>query len=73
VGLEPVKINTVVIRGYNDNEILDFARKSLEGWHVRFIEYMPIGEGMTDKGSMSPKRSGRLSKRTLLLLRPGIP
>jgi len=42
-GLNPVKINTVVMRGVNDDEILDFARKSLSsGWHVRFIEEMPL-------------------------------
>jgi cyclic pyranopterin phosphate synthase len=45
-GLEPVKINTVVIRGINDDEVVDFARKTAEpGWHVRFIELMPIGSG----------------------------
>ena len=34
----------VVIRGLNDDEIVDFARKTLtDGWHVRFIELMPIG------------------------------
>jgi cyclic pyranopterin phosphate synthase len=45
VGLEPVKINTVVMRGTNDDELLDFAALSLEeGWHVRFIELMPFGK-----------------------------
>ncbi len=44
VGLEPVKINTVVMRGKNDDEILDFGRKTIaDGWHVRFIEFMPFG------------------------------
>lgn len=44
-GLEPVKINTVVIRGINDDEIVDLARKTSEaGWNVRFIEWMPVGE-----------------------------
>ncbi len=43
-GLEPVKINTVVMRGRNDDEVADFARRTLvDGWHVRFIEFMPIG------------------------------
>jgi len=46
-GLEPVKINTVVIRGMNDDEVVDFARKTVEGWHVRFIELMPVGNGVT--------------------------
>ena len=42
-GFHPVKINTVVVRGVNDDEILDFARMTCqEGWHVRFIELMPF-------------------------------
>jgi cyclic pyranopterin phosphate synthase len=42
-GFDPVKINTVVMRGINDDEILDFARMTYEdGWHVRFIELMPF-------------------------------
>jgi cyclic pyranopterin phosphate synthase len=44
-GLDPVKINCVVMRGINDDEIADFARLTLENpWHVRFIELMPVGE-----------------------------
>jgi cyclic pyranopterin phosphate synthase len=42
-GLEPVKLNMVVMSGINDDEILDFAAKTIdEGWHVRFIELMPV-------------------------------
>lgn len=42
-GFEPIKINTVVMRGINDDEILDFARMTYkDGWHVRFIELMPF-------------------------------
>jgi cyclic pyranopterin phosphate synthase len=42
-GLQPIKTNTVVMRGINDDEILDFARLTYrEGWHVRFIELMPF-------------------------------
>jgi cyclic pyranopterin phosphate synthase len=42
-GLYPVKINTVVMRGINDDEVLDFAKMTYEdGWHVRFIELMPF-------------------------------
>ena len=44
IGLDPVKINTVVIPGVNDSEFLAFGRKSMEGWHVRFIELMPFGQ-----------------------------
>jgi len=44
-GLSPIKINVVVMRGINDDELLDFARLTLEHeWHVRFIELMPVGE-----------------------------
>ena len=42
-GFELVKINTVIMRGINDDEILDFAKMTYEdGWHVRFIELMPF-------------------------------
>ena len=42
-GFEPVKINTVIMRDINDDEILDFAKMTYEdGWHVRFIELMPF-------------------------------
>jgi cyclic pyranopterin phosphate synthase len=42
-GFEPVKINTVIMRGINDDEVLDFARMTYEyGWHIRFIELMPF-------------------------------
>jgi cyclic pyranopterin phosphate synthase len=40
----PIKINVVVIKGTNDDEILDFARLTLEKpYHIRFIEFMPVG------------------------------
>jgi cyclic pyranopterin phosphate synthase len=48
VGLNPVKINMVVISGINDEEVLDFAAKTIDdGWHVRFIECMPVTGGGT--------------------------
>ena len=44
-GLGPIKINVVVMRGINDDEIEDFAELTLaHPWHVRFIELMPVGE-----------------------------
>jgi cyclic pyranopterin phosphate synthase len=47
-GLSPIKINVVVMRGINDDEVCDFARLTFEHeWHVRFIELMPVG-GMRD-------------------------
>ena len=43
IGLVPVKINMVVLKGINDDEILDFARKTItDGWNVRYIEHMPF-------------------------------
>lgn len=44
-GLAPIKVNVVVMRGVNDDEIADFAQLTLASpWHVRFIELMPVGE-----------------------------
>ena len=43
-GLNPVKVNTVVIPGVNDDELLAFGQRSLDCWHVRFIELMPFGQ-----------------------------
>jgi cyclic pyranopterin phosphate synthase len=45
VGLSPIKINTVIMKGINDDEIEDFARLSQEKpYQIRFIELMPMGE-----------------------------
>jgi len=42
-GLSPIKINSVIMRGYNDDELLDFVRLGREeDYQVRFIEYMPL-------------------------------
>jgi cyclic pyranopterin phosphate synthase len=44
-GLRPVKLNMVVMRGVNDDEIVELGRLTLDRpLHVRFIELMPIGE-----------------------------
>ena len=43
VGLTPVKVNTVIIRGINDDEVVAFAELGRKtGYDVRFIEYMPL-------------------------------
>ncbi len=43
VGFHPIKLNVVVMRGKNDDEVLDFARLARkEGYEVRFIEFMPL-------------------------------
>lgn len=57
-GLTPVKVNTVVIKGFNDDELLDFARISREKpYHMRFIEYMPFNttEGWQREKCLSAK------------------
>ena len=42
-GLDPVKLNVVVMRGVNDDELVDFARFGRDkGVQVRFIEFMPL-------------------------------
>lgn len=44
VGFNPLKLNVVVIPGVNDHEVLNLAALSLDReWHIRFIEFMPIG------------------------------
>ena len=47
VGFTPIKVNVVLIRDRNDDEIEDFARITKERpWHVRFIEVMPTGSNL---------------------------
>ncbi len=49
VGLLPIKINTVLIRGINDDEVEDFVRLTLRRpLNIRFIEFMPSGEELKD-------------------------
>lgn len=44
VGFDPLKLNVVVIPGINDQEVIDLAALTIDKhWHVRFIEFMPIG------------------------------
>jgi GTP 3',8-cyclase len=44
IGFDPIKLNMVPVRGVNDDEVVAFARQTLERKiHVRFIEFMPIG------------------------------
>ncbi|MDQ6746965.1 MAG: GTP 3',8-cyclase MoaA [Candidatus Dormibacteraeota bacterium] len=45
-GLQPVKVNAVMVRGVNDDEAVDFATLArTHDYHVRFIEYMPLDAG----------------------------
>ncbi|WP_353932110.1 GTP 3',8-cyclase MoaA [Okeanomitos corallinicola TIOX110] len=56
VGFDPLKLNVVVIPGVNDHEVLELAALTInKNWHVRFIEFMPIGNGdlFGDRGWVS--------------------
>ena len=57
-GLSPIKVNVVLLRGNNDDEILDFASFARDtGRIVRFIEFMPLdAEGKWDRGQLVPGR-----------------
>ncbi len=47
VGFDPLKINVVVMRGFNDDELSDFAEVTRDRpWHVRFIELMPTEDNL---------------------------
>lgn len=57
-GLAPLKVNVVLLRGRNDDEVLDFAAFARDtGRVVRFIEYMPLdAEGAWDRAQLVPGR-----------------
>lgn len=47
-GLKPIKLNVVVVRGFNDGDVTELAKLSLDhDWQVRFIEMMPFGDVAT--------------------------
>jgi len=47
-GFSPLKINVVIMRGFNDDELSDFAEMTRERpWHVRFIELMPTEDNLS--------------------------
>lgn len=51
VGLKPLKLNVVVMEGFNDNEILDFVQLTISHpIDIRFIELMPIGHAEINDG-----------------------
>lgn len=53
-GLAPVKVNCVVVRGYNDRDVVDLAKMAIErDWFIRFIELMPLGGGECAQLSLS--------------------
>lgn len=71
VGLNPVKLNMVVMAGINDDEITDFARKTIEdGWHVRFIEFMPLVSDPATASQFFPVSEMRKRIASLGILEP---
>src|SRR5688500_4482671 len=55
-GFAPIKVNCVVIRGSNDDEVVNFARLARgTGYEVRFIEYMPLdADGTWERSNVLP-------------------
>jgi cyclic pyranopterin phosphate synthase len=61
VGLGPIKINAVIIRGFNDDELIELVQFGREhGVEMRFIEYMDVGNA----NAWSPEKT--FSKREML-------
>ena len=74
VGLNPVKLNMVVMSGINDDELLDFATKTInDGWHVRFIELMPSAGVSTMDSQFVPVSDMRKRLELLGELEPCLP
>jgi cyclic pyranopterin phosphate synthase len=62
-GLTPIKINTVVVRDYNESDVVDLARLTLEKpWQVRFIEMMPFA-GATEFQRMQGVGASEIQQR----------
>ena len=61
VGFSPIKVNAVVIRGMNDDEVTGFARLTLDQpYDVRFIEFMPMGDvGLWSQEAVVPEAETR--------------
>jgi len=60
-GLAPIKINAVVLRGINDDEVADLARLTVDRpWHVRYIEAMPLD------GNLPVEEAGFISAEEIM-------
>ena len=74
VGLNPVKLNMVVMSGINDDELLDFAARTInDEWHVRFIEFMPVAGVCTTASYFVPVSDMRKRLELLGELEPCLP
>jgi cyclic pyranopterin phosphate synthase len=62
-GLTPIKLNAVVVRGYNDSDVVDLAALTYQHpWQVRYIEMMPFA-GATELQQSQVVRSGEMIER----------
>lgn len=64
MGFNPIKLNVVPLKGVNDDELIDIARLSfIYPFHIRFIEYMPMGGNKTEKDRhlLAPEIKRRIS------------
>ena len=64
MAFHPIKINIVALNGVNDDELIDMAQLSFDHpFHMRFIEYMPIGESQMGNGPLllAPEIKKRIS------------
>ncbi|OLC23077.1 MAG: cyclic pyranopterin phosphate synthase MoaA [Actinobacteria bacterium 13_1_20CM_2_65_11] len=71
-GLWPIKLNMVVMKGKNDDEVVDFARLAREqGYEVRFIEFMPLdGDNIWTNEQVVPSLRIQEQIEDLFPLRP---
>ena len=71
-GLWPIKLNMVVMKGHNDDEVVDFARLAHnEGYEVRFIEFMPLdGDNIWTNEQVVPSLRIQEQIEDLFPLRP---
>jgi cyclic pyranopterin phosphate synthase len=70
MGFRPIKLNIVALNGINDDELTDMARLSFDyPFHIRFIEYMPIGESEMGNGPLllAPEIKKRISELGTLI------
>jgi cyclic pyranopterin phosphate synthase len=72
VGFSPIKVNAVLIRGVNDDEVIDFARLTREEpYDVRFIEFMPMGDvDLWSQEAVVPEEEVRRAVETVGPLEP---
>ncbi len=65
-GLVPIKINSVITRGFNEDDVIDLARLTLEhDWAVRFIELMPLGNDETGQLAIDRYVSNQETRRKI--------